>query len=221
MVKDRFKIGISLAMVIFLFGGCSNQPNTKIIEKTEIKKTPEETKEDLRKLDEIRKEKEKRLKKQKIIDSIEKDFRNKISKLYIDKYKYKYYNKVIKFSDNIKSWIDVDTGLIWEIKTKQNINDRYDWEDAKRYCSNLVLDGHSDWRLPNIDELKTLLTEKKYNGYYIKKPLSDNTKRYYWSDNIYAHNTDFAWGVYFDYANDSYYDKADNYYVRCVRVGEQ
>jgi hypothetical protein len=31
------------------------------------------------------------------------------------------------------------------------------WSAAKSYCSNLTEGGYSDWRLPNIDELRTLL----------------------------------------------------------------
>ena len=31
------------------------------------------------------------------------------------------------------------------------------WNDAKAYCSNLNEGGHKDWRLPNIDEVKSLV----------------------------------------------------------------
>ena len=31
------------------------------------------------------------------------------------------------------------------------------WEDANKYCMNLNENGYSDWRLPNIDELRTLI----------------------------------------------------------------
>ena len=32
-------------------------------------------------------------------------------------------------------------------------------KDAKKYCENLVENGYDDWRLPNIDELRTLLKD--------------------------------------------------------------
>jgi len=261
MVKNRFKIGISLAIIIVIFLGCSNQPDTKIIKKLEIKKSSKkiekteikksskeivndkieqqllEEKKRLEKLkqDKIEQakileqkkilekqkklEKEKKLQRERIIYNIEKDFKNKISKLYTGKYSAK--NRVIKFSDNIKSWIDVDTGFIWEVKTKQNINDEYNWYNAKRYCSDLVLDGYSDWRLPNIDELKTLLTKNEYNRYYIKKPLSYNTNSYYWSATAYLDIAYFTWGVNFYYRYDNGINNSVSDYVRCVRIGDE
>jgi hypothetical protein len=49
--------------------------------------------------------------------------------------------------------------VIWKGQEWQHCNDGeyYDWEGAKAYCQNLVLDSHSDWRLPTKDELKGLV----------------------------------------------------------------
>jgi len=48
------------------------------------------------------------------------------------------------------SWVDPSTGLTWA--GKDNGKD-ITWKDAATYCSDLRLDGHSDWRLPTIEEL--------------------------------------------------------------------
>lgn len=48
-------------------------------------------------------------------------------------------------------WIDPSTGLMWT--SKDNGKD-VSWKHAVRYCRNLRLAGHSDWRLPNIAELQ-------------------------------------------------------------------
>ena len=43
--------------------------------------------------------------------------------------------------------------LHWSSKASNIMN----WDDAVNYCNNLNEDGHSDWRLPDIDELRTLI----------------------------------------------------------------
>jgi hypothetical protein len=52
--------------------------------------------------------------------------------------------------------------------TKGNDGVSRNWYDAAQYCEDLVLGGHDDWRLPRIDELKTIegLPEKDMNDQY-------------------------------------------------------
>ena len=40
------------------------------------------------------------------------------------------------------------------MKGRISLNPSY---PAEKYCDSLVKDGHSDWRLPNIDELRLLV----------------------------------------------------------------
>lgn len=44
-------------------------------------------------------------------------------------------------------------GLQWSEKASKTMN----WGEAVIYCENLNEDDHNDWRLPNIDELRTLI----------------------------------------------------------------
>ena len=48
---------------------------------------------------------------------------------------------------------DPASGLIWSAKAGRKM----DLYNAVSYCYNLIEGGYSDWRLPNIDELRTLL----------------------------------------------------------------
>jgi len=64
------------------------------------------------------------------------------------------------FIDNGNATVtDTATGLMWQ---KGTVCDRVRWEEAIRYCENLSLDGYDDWRLPNINELLSLVD---YNSY--------------------------------------------------------
>ena len=52
-------------------------------------------------------------------------------------------------------WTDSTSGLMW-----QNGDDccpRYEWEDAIEHCENLSWGGFSDWHLPSISELRSLI----------------------------------------------------------------
>lgn len=63
----------------------------------------------------------------------------------------------IKESDNEdeKTVIDNNTRLEWQQKVRKA--DMISLDDAQNYCENLTYGGHSDWRLPTMDELSTLL----------------------------------------------------------------
>jgi hypothetical protein len=48
-------------------------------------------------------------------------------------------------------WVDPSTGLMWA--GKDNGKD-LSWKNAVKYCRDLRLAGHSDWRLASLDELQ-------------------------------------------------------------------
>jgi len=52
------------------------------------------------------------------------------------------------------TWMDPSTGLIWQVEWAMPY---LDWQGAIDYCEDLTLGGSSDWRLPSIDELRSLI----------------------------------------------------------------
>jgi hypothetical protein len=50
-------------------------------------------------------------------------------------------------------WFDTSTNLMW---MKQDNHHGINWQEAGEFCSNLRLGGLSGWRMPSIDELRSL-----------------------------------------------------------------
>ena len=112
---------------------------------------------------------------------------------------------------------DTETGLMWQ---KETAPGSYTWQGGLSYCEHLILAGHSDWRLPNRNELQTLVDYSRY-GPAIDPLLKANTvSSYYWSSTPYAYYTGMVWRVDF-YGGGVYNnDKSNSYYVRAVRAGQ-
>jgi hypothetical protein len=102
------------------------------------------------------------------------------------------------------------------------------WQNAKRICS------VSGGRLPNINELKSVLTScggligdykfnknnLSYQACYKQKGFffsGDDWSDYYWSSSVYVPDTVCTWAVNFRVGDVGGADKTDEYYVRCVR----
>jgi len=107
------------------------------------------------------------------------------------------------------------TGLMWQ---QEDDNQPRAWEAALAYCEDLVLPpgGHTDWRLPDAKELRSIVDNTRYSP-AIDPVFTGTNSAYYWSSSTYAYLTYYAWYVYF--LDGSVYggNKSTTYYVRCVR----
>lgn len=134
--------------------------------------------------------------------------------------------------------IDDGTGLMWMQKTADINNDNIitnlvypsgdliPWGDAMQWCEDSNFAGYSDWRLPNIKELGSLIDIKRYNP-------AINSYFQCQTDNGYVSSTtSTSWPSYVLYAyfnnggiysglrnNGCTIDEIGGYYVRCVRGG--
>ena len=110
---------------------------------------------------------------------------------------------------------DNQTGLTWQDNSDVKIVQK-DWSEANEYCANLTTGEYSDWRLPNYNELLSIIDYEKYNP-AIKKGFKNVASDYYWSSSPNVSNSSEAWGVNFEVGYAYYGYKSDSYHVRCVR----
>jgi hypothetical protein len=132
------------------------------------------------------------------------------------------------YTDNGNGTVtDSATGLVWQKcsavqgTTVGNCStgsiSSYTWSNAIIYCEGLTLGGRSDWRLPSINELRSIVDYGKSSYPTIDSTSFPNTQSYnYWSSSTYAQNTDYAWNVDFGYGGVRDWYKSYSYYVRCV-----
>ena len=105
---------------------------------------------------------------------------------------------------------DTVTGLVWQ-KSYGSGN----WQEALYYCETLIYAGYTDWRLPNKNELASLLNQDKSGASYSDFP--DMPSSYFWSSSTRIHSEDEAWIGDFSFGMVSIYGKTSGWSVRCVR----
>jgi hypothetical protein len=86
-------------------------------------------------------------------------------------------------------------------------------------CESLSKDGKSDWRLPNINELLTIVNYHKSSGVAFYDDFKSNTSGLYFSSTTRNDDTDKAWIVNFADGQDVIgIDKTSTQKYRCVRT---
>ena len=121
---------------------------------------------------------------------------------------------------------DKVTGLTWQREppvtggSSGQTTGLFNWADAKQYCANLELGGYTDWRLPGIAELLSLVRQKT-TGTAIDAVAFPNTPvsgtSGYWSATPFQGGSSYAWYVDFDYGGSSNDYLTFSSRVRCVR----
>lgn len=111
-----------------------------------------------------------------------------------------------RYNDN--TIYDGDTGLTWIDYNVTNDDDKQiTWQTAIDYCEGLNHNGQDNWRLPNVNELSTLVkrgpTKPAIDGVFQSvgyDTTADTDLYYYWSSTTDAnHDKASAWVVDFKY----------------------
>lgn len=107
---------------------------------------------------------------------------------------------------------DVVTGLAWQ----KGYATGKTWRQALAYCEGLSYGGHDDWRLPNVNELRSLVV---YDGRTPTSDFPDMPSALFWTSSTRIGSTYNVWGVRFDSGLVHEDTKINACHVRCVRGG--
>ncbi len=122
-----------------------------------------------------------------------------------------------RFVDNGDGIVtDTFNGLMWQ----QATGGFMDWEDALYYCEGLSLAGHDDWRLPNRNELQSLVDYSAYKPIIDTEFFPDTELAEYHSSTTSAWAWSEAWFVDFSDCLITNDRKSKAQYVRAVRSGQ-
>lgn len=131
------------------------------------------------------------------------------------------------FSDNGDGTVTHHkTGLIWQ---RCSLGQSWDgtnctgdamtfiWADALAAAAQNTFAGLSDWRLPNKNELASIVEYRCWNPAINSLFFLNTPSALYWSSSAYANSSRYAWGVSFYGVGSSHSSKSDYYHVRLVR----
>ena len=128
---------------------------------------------------------------------------------------------------------DERTGLMWKRDHEmidpsqpddwQTLVNSFTWKDALQRAVNDRTGGYSDWRLPNIRELRSLIDETRHSPAMDPAFMPTPFQSMFWSSSPYKElsgNQSFSWTVSFDAGGDPAVQRYFREHARLVRGGD-
>lgn len=119
-------------------------------------------------------------------------------------------------------WMRCTLGQTWDGSVCKGSASSHDWQQALQKAKNSVFAGQSDWRLPNLKELQSLIEGRCFSP-AVNKAIFPNPSstsfRSFWSSTPDTDNNGGSWGVDFNYGLGKAFSKSSALSVRLVRGG--
>ena len=95
------------------------------------------------------------------------------------------------------TWMRCSMGQTWDGSTCTGTPSTYTFDQANALTTAFA--GKSDWRMPNIRELQTIVNRSVYNPAIDSAAFPNTPDSDFWSGSPYASSSGSAWGVNFTY----------------------
>ena len=120
-------------------------------------------------------------------------------KIFLLLFSFIYLNAGFLRNDTINVVVDTKTNLIWSDQ-ETNILERT-WKNSVTYCEDLKISFYEDWRMPNYNELYSLVdldkTDTKIDDVFKNKISSK-----YWTSTAHVSYSNAVWNISFANGND-------------------
>jgi uncharacterized repeat protein (TIGR01451 family) len=116
------------------------------------------------------------------------------------------------------TWMRCSLGQTWTGTTCSGTAQTYSYYNAIQQTANFA--GYSDWRLPNIAELQTIVERDNYYPAINTELFPNTPSDVFWSSSPYVGSASYAWFVYFSYGNVSGSIRDSAFPVRLVRASQ-
>lgn len=134
-----------------------------------------------------------------------------------------------RYQDNGNGTVtDLATGLIWK-QCAQGLSgagcstgslNSYTWQQALQHAEAYVFAGSALWRLPNKNELSSLVERRCVDPAINSRFFPNTPSSSFWSSSPNAYYSGYTWGVYFRNGSVVTGYKNSTGYVRLVRAGQ-
>ena len=114
---------------------------------------------------------------------------------------------------------DLATGIIW---MRMVAEEQFSWYEALSYCETLTYEGYDDWRLPDLNELRSIVTiEKEIPEHPMLLDLCtrfpDLFGGHFWSSTTFLRIPDDAWQLLVGYGDITIRGKDRSGNTLCIR----
>lgn len=113
---------------------------------------------------------------------------------------------------------DSESNLVWQVYNSNGNVEIHNWSGAISYCESLTLLDQIDWRLPNKNEMKSIIDYEYSPGVMSSEFFPGNaTYDRYWTSTTQAGTK--AWYLSRSSGLMTYAEKENEFGVMCVRGG--